>query len=131
MPLTRSSCFYVSSLFFLVAVTGIVTTPSITTPPLLRLQIETNTTRYLYPLLTFFTRLLYSVGICIFASAYDVIFQIFHHPQTEEPNYKNLAVFGGSYVLLVCPPPLFELHPCVHFRLYADSLLTLFALLVE
>lgn len=60
MPLTRSSCFYVSSLFFLVAVTG----------------------------------------ICIFASAYDVIFQIFHHPQTEEPNYKNLAVFGGSYVLL-------------------------------
>ncbi|KAG0065102.1 hypothetical protein BGZ90_001929 [Linnemannia elongata] len=60
MPLTRSSCFYVSSLFFLVAVTG----------------------------------------ICIFASAYDVIFQIFHHPETEEPNYKNLAVFGGSYVLL-------------------------------
>ncbi|KAF8945364.1 hypothetical protein BGZ47_002824 [Haplosporangium gracile] len=60
MPLTRSSCFYVSSLFFLVAVTG----------------------------------------ICIFASAYDVIFQIFHHPDTEEPNYKNLAVFGGSYVLL-------------------------------
>ncbi|KAF9574795.1 hypothetical protein EC968_005581 [Mortierella alpina] len=61
MPLTRSSCFYVSSLFFLVAVTG----------------------------------------ICIFASAYDVIFQIFH-PTTkgEPPNYKNLAVFGGSYVLL-------------------------------
>ncbi|KAF9142195.1 hypothetical protein BGX30_003188 [Mortierella sp. GBA39] len=60
MPLTRSSCFYVSSLFFLVAVTG----------------------------------------ICIFASAYDVIFQIFHHPETKEPDYKNLAVFGGSYVLL-------------------------------
>ncbi|KAK3836803.1 MAG: hypothetical protein J3R72DRAFT_200772 [Linnemannia gamsii] len=61
MPLTRSSCFYVSSLFFLVAVTG----------------------------------------ICIFASAYDVIFQIFHRVDNEEPNYKNLAVFGGSYVLLV------------------------------
>ncbi|KAF9956732.1 hypothetical protein BGZ72_002525 [Mortierella alpina] len=61
MPLTRSSCFYVSSLFFLVAVTG----------------------------------------ICIFASAYDVIFQIFHPTNTgEPPNYKNLAVFGGSYVLL-------------------------------
>ncbi|KAI8604802.1 hypothetical protein EDD21DRAFT_365280 [Dissophora ornata] len=61
MPLTRSSCFYVSSLFFLVAVTG----------------------------------------ICIFASAYDVIFQIFH-PVTvgDPPNYKNLAVFAGSYVLL-------------------------------
>ncbi|ORZ11331.1 hypothetical protein BCR41DRAFT_111541 [Lobosporangium transversale] len=63
MPLTRSSCFYVSSLFFLVAVTG----------------------------------------ICIFASAYDVIFQIFHPANmAEPPNYKNLAVFGGSYVLLVC-----------------------------
>ncbi|KAF9291748.1 hypothetical protein BGZ68_002467 [Mortierella alpina] len=54
MPLTRSSCFYVSSLFFLVAVT-----------------------------------------------AYDVIFQIFHPTNKgEPPNYKNLAVFGGSYVLL-------------------------------
>ncbi|KAG0325932.1 hypothetical protein BGZ99_010385 [Dissophora globulifera] len=61
MPLTRSSCFYVSSLFFLVAVTG----------------------------------------ICIFASAYDVIFQIFHPANSgDPPNYKNLAVFGGSYVLL-------------------------------
>ncbi|KAI7819835.1 hypothetical protein BC939DRAFT_495024 [Gamsiella multidivaricata] len=61
MPLTRSSCFYVSSLFFLVAVTG----------------------------------------ICIFASAYDVIFQIFHPANLgDPPNYKNLAVFGGSYVLL-------------------------------
>ncbi|KAF9579968.1 hypothetical protein BGW38_003562 [Lunasporangiospora selenospora] len=61
MPLTRSSCFYVSSLFFLVAVTG----------------------------------------ICIFASAYDVIFQILHPAnQGDVPNYKNLAVFGGSYVLL-------------------------------
>ncbi|KAF9087722.1 hypothetical protein BGX23_007925 [Mortierella sp. AD031] len=27
-------------------------------------------------------------------------FYIFHHPNTEDPNYKNLAVFGGSYVLL-------------------------------
>ncbi|KAG0047427.1 hypothetical protein BGZ83_007516 [Gryganskiella cystojenkinii] len=61
MPLTRSSCFYVSSLFFLVAVTG----------------------------------------ICIFASAYDVIFQILHPANANDlPNYKNLAVFGGSYVLL-------------------------------
>ncbi|KAG0247566.1 hypothetical protein BG011_001293, partial [Mortierella polycephala] len=39
--------------------------------------------------------------ICIFASAYDVIFQIFHPASTgEPPNYKNLAVFGGSYVFL-------------------------------
>ncbi|KAG0001128.1 hypothetical protein BGZ65_003767, partial [Modicella reniformis] len=61
MPLTRSSCFYVSSLFSLVAVTG----------------------------------------ICIFASAYDVIFQIFHPANPgDPPNYKNLAVFAGSYVLL-------------------------------
>ncbi|KAF9209505.1 hypothetical protein BGZ59_010086 [Podila verticillata] len=61
MPLTRSSCFYVSSLFFLVAVTG----------------------------------------ICIFASAYDVIFQILHPANKGDvPNYQNLAVFGGSYVLL-------------------------------
>ncbi|KAI1319070.1 hypothetical protein EDD11_004959 [Mortierella claussenii] len=61
MPLTRSSCFYVSSLFFLVAVTG----------------------------------------ICIFASAYDVIFQIFHPANPgDPPDYKNLAVFGGSYVFL-------------------------------
>ncbi|KAG0028657.1 hypothetical protein BGZ82_008326 [Podila clonocystis] len=61
MPLTRSSCFYVSSLFFLVAVTG----------------------------------------ICIFASAYDVVFQILHPADKGDvPNYQNLAVFGGSYVLL-------------------------------
>ncbi|KAF9113202.1 hypothetical protein BGX27_002043 [Mortierella sp. AM989] len=61
MPLTRSSCFYVSSLFFLVAVTG----------------------------------------ICVIASAYDVIFQIFNPAYAgDPPNYKNLAVFAGSYVLL-------------------------------
>lgn len=41
-------------------------------------------------------------GICIFASAYDVIFQIFHPANPgDPPNYKNLAVFAGSYVLLV------------------------------
>ncbi|KAF9171115.1 hypothetical protein BGX20_008090 [Mortierella sp. AD010] len=61
MPLTRSSYLYVSSLFFLVAVTG----------------------------------------ICVIASAYDVIFQIFHPSFSgDPPNYKNLAVFVGSYVLL-------------------------------
>ncbi|KAF9208920.1 hypothetical protein BGZ49_007126 [Haplosporangium sp. Z 27] len=61
MPLTRFSCLYVSSLFFLVAVTG----------------------------------------ICVIASAYDVIFQIFNPAYSNDPpNYKNLAVFIGSYVLL-------------------------------
>ncbi|KAF9365611.1 hypothetical protein BGX34_009233, partial [Mortierella sp. NVP85] len=39
--------------------------------------------------------------ICIFASAYDVVFQIFHPANPgDPPNYKNLAVFAGSYVLL-------------------------------
>ncbi|KAF9435375.1 hypothetical protein BGZ76_006415 [Entomortierella beljakovae] len=43
----------------------------------------------------------YSTGICVIASAYDVIFQIFHPTYLgETPNYKNLAVFAGSYVLL-------------------------------
>lgn len=41
------------------------------------------------------------LGICIFASAYDVIFQILHPANKGDvPNYQNLAVFGGSYVLL-------------------------------
>ncbi|KAG0241342.1 hypothetical protein BGX31_001241 [Mortierella sp. GBA43] len=32
---------------------------------------------------------------------YDVIFQIFHRPNpSDPPDYKNLAVFAGSYVLL-------------------------------
>ncbi|KAG0225233.1 hypothetical protein BGW41_004789 [Actinomortierella wolfii] len=39
--------------------------------------------------------------ICIFASAYDVIFQIFHpNNPGDPPDYKNLAVFAGSYFLL-------------------------------